>query len=63
MGVKEVRYIYPYIKTNVNRSLRMVSFKDLYVKIHWCWDQIGFRGWKPLHSKIKEQGASLQGVN
>ena len=56
MGVKEVLYIDPYNKTNVNRLLRIVYFGDLYEIIHWCWEQIVFGEWKLLHFKIKEQG-------
>ena len=54
-NVKELRYIDPYSKGTTNRSLIVVPFENLYDKIHSCWEQIGYGGWKPLHSKIREQ--------
>ena len=55
-NVKELRYIDPYSKGTTTRSLIVVPFENLYDKIHWCWEQIGYGGWKALHSKIREQG-------
>ena len=55
-NVKELRYIDPYSKVTTNRSLIVVPFENLFEKIHWCWEQIGYGGWKSLHSKIREQG-------
>ena len=56
MNIPELHYIDPYNKTCDNRSLRIVHLEELFKKISWCWEQVGFGGWKPLHTKIKEQG-------
>ena len=52
IGVKELRYIYPYSPT----SLRVVGFVEMFNQHYWAWEQTGFAGWKPLHHKLREQG-------
>ena len=54
--VKELRYIDPYCKVSVNRSLIVVPFENLFDRIYWCWEQTGHGGWKSLHTKIREHG-------
>ena len=34
--VKELRYIDPYCKVSVNRSLIVVPFDNLFDRIYWC---------------------------
>ena len=50
--VKELRYIDPYCKVSVNRSLIVVPFDNLFDRIYWCQEQTGQGGWKSLHTKI-----------
>ena len=56
MNIPELHYIAPYDKTCDNQSLRIVHLEELFDKIFWCWEQVGLGGWKPLHTKIKDQG-------
>ena len=56
MNIPELQYIDPYNKTCDNRSLRIVHLEELFDKISWCWEQVRFGRWKPLHTKIKDQG-------
>ena len=53
LEVKELRYIDPY---NKDKSFQVVSFEDLFDKLHWSWEQTGFAGWKPIHHNLREQG-------